>query len=81
VPVSSRTELTDVDNGGVVTRQPLSAEMPRQYSKLDMTVSFDEQVTGGAPLEDRRTAPEFRIGSSNVRSACSEAAGKEDLAP
>ena len=59
VRVSSTPELTEVDDGRVVTRQPLSAEKPRQYSKLDMTVSFDKQVTGGAPLEDRRAAPEL----------------------
>jgi len=44
VPACSTPESEHVDNGGVVTRQPLSVEVPRQNAELDMTVTFDNML-------------------------------------
>ena len=59
VTAGNSPELTDMDIGGVVSRQPLSAGVLRSYPELDMTVSCDKQVVGGAPREVRQAPPEL----------------------
>ena len=60
VPACSTPESELMDNGRVVTQQPLSVKAPGQNVELDMTVSFDEHVNRGDPLEVRQVTPDFR---------------------